>query len=284
MNKYDCIVIGAGPAGISACIYLQRSKLKVLLIERSTPGGRMLQASEISNYAGMNDSGINIATKMFEMLDLSKIDFVIEDVLNVKKDNEILVETNLNTYVCDKLIVATGFVNKTLPNTNETEFVGRGVSYCALCDAPLVKNKEILAYANSKKSIDEITYLSTLAKKVYLITNNSSVDVENIEVINNAVIKRFNGTFRLNSVTIEKENQEIDLPASMAFIFNGYQPGTSFLKSLEVTNNFGLIDVDQNYETKVKNIYAIGDVNNRKIKQVATAVGDGAYVASLIIK
>lgn len=284
MNKYDCIVIGAGPAGISACIYLQRSKLKVLLIERSTPGGRMLQASEISNYAGMNDSGINIATKMFEMLDLSKIDFVIEDVLNVKKDNEILVETNLNTYVCDKLIVATGFVNKTLPNTNETEFVGRGVSYCALCDAPLVKNKEILAYANSKKSIDEITYLSTLAKKVYLITNNTSVDVENIEVINNAVIKRFNGTFRLNSVTIEKENQEIDLPASMAFIFNGYQPGTNFLRSLNVTNNFGLIDVDQNYETKVKNIYAIGDVNNRKIKQVATAVGDGAYVASLIIK
>lgn len=284
MNKYDCIVIGAGPAGISACIYLQRSKLKVLLIERSTPGGRMLQASEISNYAGISDSGINIATKMFEMLDLTKIDFVIEDVLNVVKQEEILVETNQNKYLCDKLIVATGFVNKAIPNTNEQDFVGRGISYCALCDAPLVKNKDILAYANSKKSIDEIIYLSTLANKIYLITNNTSVNVENIEVINNATIKKFNGTFKLNSVTIEKDGQECELPVSMAFIFNGYQPGTTFLKNLNLTNNIGLIEVDQNYETKLKNIYAIGDVNNRKIKQVATAVGDGAYVSSLIIK
>ena len=175
MNRYDCIVIGAGPAGISACIYLQRSKLKVLLIEKSTPGGRMLQASKIDNYAGLNDSGINIAAKMFEMLDLTKIDFVIETVTKVTKEKDIKVVTNQNEYVCSKLIIATGFVNKTLPNTNELDFVGRGISYCALCDAPLVKNKKILAYANSKKSLDEILYLSTLADKVYLITKDKTI-------------------------------------------------------------------------------------------------------------
>ena len=96
--------------------------------------------------------------------------------------------------------------------------------------------------------------------------------------------KRFNGAFKLTSVTIEKDNKEYNLDVSFAFIFNGYQPGTKFLKDLNITNNFGLIEVDQNYETKVKNIYAIGDVNNRLVKQVATAVGDGAYVSSQIIK
>ena len=124
MNKYDCIVIGAGPAGISACIYLQRSKLKVLLIEKNVPGGRMLQATEISNYAGLNDSGVNIANQMFSMLDLSKIDFVVEEVTNVSKEDIIKVITNYNEYYCDKLIIATGFVNKTIPNSFEEKFVG----------------------------------------------------------------------------------------------------------------------------------------------------------------
>ena len=284
MNRYDCIVIGAGPAGISACIYLQRSKLKVLLIEKSTPGGRMLQASKIDNYAGLNDSGINIAAKMFEMLDLTKIDFVIETVTKVTKEEDIKVLTNQNEYVCSKLIIATGFVNKTIPNTNELDFVGRGISYCALCDAPLVKNKKILAYANSKKSLDEILYLSTLADKVYLITKDKTISKDNIEVLNDTTIKRFNGTFKLNSVTVIKDDKEIDLEVSMAFIYNGYIPGTNFVKDLNLTNSFGLIEIDENYETKVKNIYAIGDVNNRNVKQVATAVGDGAYVSSIIIK
>ena len=283
MNKYDVIVIGAGPAGISACIYLQRSNLKVLLIERSTPGGRMLQATEISNYAGFNASGVEIATKMFEMLDLSKINFVIEDVINVSKNQQIIVQTNLTEYICDKLIIATGFINKPLVS-NETMFIGRGISYCALCDAPLVKNKTILAYANSTKSIDEIKYLATLADKVYLITNQNIASSENLVVFKNAIIKEFVGSFKLQKAIIEYQNEEIELEIAMAFIFNGYKPSTDFIKNLGITNKTGLIEINEFYETKVANIYAIGDVNTKEIKQVATAVGDGAYVASKILK
>ena len=284
MNKYDCIVIGAGPAGMSACIYLQRSKLKVLLIEKNVPGGRMLQASEISNYAGMNDSGINIADKMFSMLDLSVIDFVIEKVTKVEKDEFIKVTTNLNEYVCDKLIVATGFVNKLIPNSFEEKFVGSGISYCALCDAPLVKNKTILAYANSLKSISEIEYLSTLADKVYLLTNKEIEGNNKLVVLKNAKIKEFIGNFKLEQVLIEKDGIEEKINVSMAFIYNGYIPGTDFLKELNITNSYGMIEVNENYETKIKNIYAIGDVNNKAVKQVATAVGDGAFVGSIILK
>ncbi len=283
--KYDVIVIGAGPAGISACIYLQRTKLNVLWIEKSAPGGRMLLATEISNYAGFNDSGINIASKMFEMVDLTKIQFVIENVTNVKKENnEIFVTTNSDKYICDKLIIASGFVSKTLPNTNEEEFVGRGVSYCALCDAPLVKNKTILAYANSLKAIDEIKYLSTLAEKVYLITKQDLKNENNLIILKDAQIIKFNGTFKLNSVTVNYQNEIKDYEVSMAFIFNGYTPSTNFLKELDITNKNGLIKIDEHYQTKVKNIFAVGDVNNHEIKQVATAVGDGAYVASRIMR
>ncbi len=283
--KYDVIVIGAGPAGISACIYLQRTKLNVLWIEKSAPGGRMLLATEISNYAGFNDSGINIASKMFEMVDLTKIQFVIENVTNVKKENnEIFVTTNSDKYICDKLIIASGFVSKTLPNTNEEEFVGRGVSYCALCDAPLVKNKTILAYANSLKAIDEIKYLSTLAEKVYLITKQDLKNENNLIILKDAQIIKFNGTFKLNSVTVNYQNEIKDYEVSMAFIFNGYTPSTNFLKELDITNKNGLIEIDEHYQTKVKNIFAVGDVNNHEIKQVATAVGDGAYVASRIMR
>ena len=284
MNKYDCIVIGAGPAGISACIYLQRSKLKVLLIEKNVPGGRMLQATEISNYAGLNDSGVNIANQMFSMLDLSKIDFVVEEVTNVSKEDIIKVTTNYNEYYCDKLIIATGFVNKIIPNSNEEKFVGSGISYCALCDAPLVKNKTILAYANSNKSIREIKYLSTLADKVYLLTNQDVESTEKLVVLKNAKIKEFIGNFKLEKVRIEHNEKDEILDVSMAFIYNGYIPGTNFIKELNITNSFGLIEINERYETKIKNIYAIGDVNTKEVKQVATAVGDGAYVASIILR
>ena len=279
-NNYDVIVIGAGPAGISACIYLQQSNKKVLLLEKSTPGGRMLQASLISNYPGMVDSGENIALKMFEMLDLSKIDFMIDEVTEVKKEEQIIVTTKTTEYICDKLIVATGFVNKLLNDTQD-KFVGRGVSYCALCDAPLVKGKDILVYANGKKAEDELKYLSTLANHIYLVTNELNVDISNVEPLFGAKIASFNGTSKLTSVTLD-DGRKIDV--SMAFIYSGYTPAISFIKNLDITNNSGLIEIDNNYETKIKGIYAIGDICNHQVKQVSCAVGDGAYVASIILR
>lgn len=286
MKNYDCIIIGAGPAGISSAIYLQRSNLNILLIEKNAPGGRMLQASEISNYAGMSGSGAELAEKMFSMIDLSKVDFEVDEVTEViKLDNdEFDVVTRRNKFHTKKIILATGFINRPLKDTNEADFVGRGISYCALCDAPLVKNKTILCYGSGAKTLQEVNYLATLAEKVYLITSSKDGISENIEVLRNSKIIKFNDMFGLNSVTIEQDGVQKDIECQMAFIFNGYTPGTKFVENLGITNKAGLIEVNQSLETNVKNIYAVGDVNIKDVKQVATAVGDGAYAASKILR
>ena len=285
MKNYDVIVIGAGPAGMAATIYLQRSNLKVCLIEKATPGGRMLQASLIDNYPAVGaSSGVDIAGKMFSMIDLSKIDFEMDEVIDLQKDENFIVTTKRNTFTSKKVVIATGFVNKLLDNTNESDYIGKGISYCALCDAPLTKNKVVLALAQGAKAIEEINYIASIAKKVYLITNAKDNIDSKIEVLRNTKIHRFNGKFALESITIEKDNQLQEIPCQMAFLFNGYIPGTKFLSNLDITNKAGLIEIDNNCETKIKGLYAIGDVNIKDVKQVATAVGDGALVGSKIIR
>ena len=285
MKNYDIVIVGSGPAGISCAIYLQRSNLKIALIEKSTPGGRMLQASDISNYPGLKGSGVDLANAMFSMIDFSKIDFLIDEVINIKKEND-----NFNVYTkndeikSQKVILATGFINKPLENTNEADFVGRGISYCALCDAPLVKDKTILCFGSGKKAIKEINYLSTLAKKTYLITNAAEEINKNIEVLNNAKIKHFNGTFKLQSVLLTIDEKEINLDVDYVFLFNGFIPGSQIVQDLNITNEQGLIEINDDCETSIKGLYAIGDINTKDIKQVATAVGDGAYVAAKILR
>ena len=148
MKNYDIIIIGAGPAGMSAAIYLQRSNLKIALVERNAPGGRMLQAAYITNYAGLKGSGADIAEAMFSMIDFSKIDFILDEVVSVKKEEQFIVQTKQDVLTSTNVILASGFVNKPLPNTDEEKFIGRGISYCALCDAPLVKGKTVLCLAN----------------------------------------------------------------------------------------------------------------------------------------
>ena len=150
MQNYNVIIIGSGPAGMATALYLGRSKLKTLLIEKATPGGRMLQATEIANFSGVKtDSGSNIAVTMFSQIDFNNVHFVQEEVINVENSNQIKVQTNLNEYTCDKLVIATGFVNKPLNVINEDKFVGRGISFCALCDAALTKDKNVLMYASN---------------------------------------------------------------------------------------------------------------------------------------
>ena len=150
--------------------------------------------------------------------------------------------------------------------------------------SPLTKGKDILVYGSSNQVIEETKYLATLANKVYLLTNKKLEDLpENIVVYNQAKITSFEGSFKLNKVVCLIDKEEVEFKISMAFIFNGYSPSNSFIQKLDLTDKVGLIQVDEHYQTKIKNIYAIGDITNRPIKQIATAVGDGAYVASKLI-
>ena len=289
MQNYNVIIIGAGPAGMATALYLSRSKQKTLLIEKATPGGRMLQATEIANFSGVKtDSGANIALTMFSQIDFSNVNFVQEEVLELTSDEIVKVKTNLNEYTADKVVIATGFVNKPLNVPNEDRFVGRGISFCALCDAALTKNKNVLMYASTLKSLEEASYIATLAKKVYLICNEKLLKFvelkDNMEVLSNAKITSFNGMFKLTSVSIKQEEHEKEIDVDFAFIYNGYTPSSKFVKCDGFTDKIGQIIVNENYETKLKNVYAIGDITNRPVKQVGTAVGDGSFVGSILVK
>ena len=152
MRRYDCVIIGAGPGGMSAALYLSRTSKKVALIEKSTPGGRMLQANEVSNYIGVGtQSGTDIAVSMFSQLDLSKIDYIQDEVIEILPNQEILITLKNDQITTDKVIIASGFTNRPLGAKNEERFVGMGISYCALCDAPLTKNKDILVTVTPNK-------------------------------------------------------------------------------------------------------------------------------------
>ena len=289
MQNYNVIIIGSGPAGMATALYLGRSKLKTLLIEKATPGGRMLQATEIANFSGVKtDSGSNIAVTMFSQIDFNNVHFVQEEVINVENSNQIKVQTNLNEYTCDKLVIATGFVNKPLNVINEDKFVGRGISFCALCDAALTKDKNVLMYASNLKALEEASYIATIANKVYLICNEKLlqfIDLKNnMEVLSNTKIVSFNGMFKLTSITLKQNDTEFELPIDFAFIYNGYTPSSKFIKYDGFTDQTGQIIVNENYETKIPNVYAIGDIINRPVKQVATAVGDGSFVGSILVK
>lgn len=289
MQNYNVIIIGAGPAGMATALYLSRSKQKTLLIEKATPGGRMLQATEIANFSGVKtDSGANIALTMFSQIDFSNVNFVQEEVLELTSDEIVKVKTNLNEYTADKVVIATGFVNKPLNVPNEDRFVGRGISFCALCDATLTKNKNVLMYASTLKSLEEASYIATLANKVYLICNEKLLKFvelkDNMEVLSNAKITSFNGMFKLTSVAIKQEEHEKEIDVDFAFIYNGYTPSSKFVKCDGFTDKIGQIIVNENYETKLKNVYAIGDITNRPVKQVGTAVGDGSFVGSILVK
>lgn len=289
MPNYNVIIIGSGPAGMACALYLGRSKQKTLLIEKSTPGGRMLQATEISNFSGVKtDTGSNIAVTMFSQIDFSNVSFVQEEVVEVTSNDQVIVKTNLNEYTADKVVIATGFVNKPLNVPNEDTFVGRGISFCALCDAALTKDKNVLMYASTLKALEEASYIATIAKKVYIICNEKLLKFvelkDNMEVLVNAKIISFNGMFKLMSVSIDQDEQVKEINVDFAFIYNGYTPSSKFVKIDGFTDKIGQIIVNENYETKLKNVYAIGDIINRPVKQVATAVGDGSFVGSILVK
>lgn len=285
MRNFDCVIIGAGPGGMSAALYLSRTSQKVALIEKSTPGGRMLQANEVSNYIGVGtQSGTDIAVSMFSQLDLTKIEYIQDEVIEIIPGEDIILSLKNDKIIANKVIIASGFTNRLLGAKNEDKFVGMGISYCALCDAPLTKNKDILVYGSTNQVFEETKYLSTIANKIYFLTNKKFENLpENIELINQAKIKSFEGNFKLSKVICDVAGEEKEFNVEMAFIFNGYSPSNSFVKNLNITDKVGLIEVNEFYETKFKNIYAIGDVTNRPIKQIATAVGDGAFVASKLI-
>ncbi len=299
MEVYDVIIIGAGPAGLSAAIYTLRGHLKTLILEKDTPGGKIVRTSEITNWPGSNFiEGSTLAYNMFEqVLSLNAV-YKYGNVLKIlsKKDYHVVI-TDDAKYKAKAIIIATGTKYRSLGLPNESKFYGNGISFCAICDAKLYENKPIAIVGGGDSALKEALYLSKFASEVYLIHRRnefrgSDIFLKKILKTSNITIKTpceviaLEGENHLDSIKIvDKDKNEVSyLYISGLFSFIGSDPATGFVKDLLNLNPQGYIKVNQNMETNVENIYAVGDVIEKNLKQIITACNDGAIAGQHLVE
>lgn len=295
--KYDVVVIGAGPAGVCAAIYLKRAGKKVCILEKNAPGGKLNTIANIENYLGYSSiAGPDLAMDLFKQINHLNIELKIEEALFIKEQgNKIEIKTQKNKYEANYVILATGRENRKLNLEGERQLEGKGVSYCAICDGPLYKDKDVVVIGGGVSALEEATYLSRFCKEVSIINKNATFkaeealiqkvkETENIKIYTNSKIKKYNKEDeKLNSITIEKENREIKISAEGCFVFIGTQAQTKLLSSI-VTDENGYVLVNENYETSNPHIYACGDSIKKGVYQIITAASEGACAALNIVK
>lgn len=291
--NFDVVIIGGGVAGMTAAIYLKRSNKNVCIIEKSTPGGLINISSTIENYPGYKKiQGPELAYQMYEQVKELDIPFNFTKVTEIKDNGEYKeIKTPKGTITCKKIIIATGREAKKLMVEDVDKLTGKGISYCALCDGALYKGKDVAVVGAGNSALEEALYLSDICKKVYLLDRRDVIrgdDIlvdqiskkDNIEILYNTEIKEFiKENEILKKVKITKDNNLEELEVSAVFVFIGYKPATDFLKDLGITDDKGYIVCDHNYETKIKGIYAAGDVVYKNAFQIITAANDGALAA-----
>ena len=293
MDRFDVLIIGAGPSGLSAGIYAKRANLSVAVFEKSTPGGKVNTATKIENYAGIASiSGPELAFQIYEHAMNMGVNIKSEEILSIdKKDNYFLVSTLKNKYETYSIIIASGLSNKKMQLKNESTFEGRGVSYCATCDGNFFKNKNVAVIGNDDIAINEAMYLANLCSKVYYLTKQiDKYDLEklnrfsNIEVIDNAKAIAINGENSVSSLVYLKDEKEHEILVKGVFPLGEEVTNLRFLLNLGVKIEKNFIVVDKNMATNVRGVFASGDVTNNPLKQIVTAAGDGAIAATSAIK
>ncbi len=298
INK-DILIVGAGPAGISAAIYLSRSKYSFVLLEKEMVGGKLNTITDIDNYPGfVTISGPELIEKYNDQLKARGIEVTHDNIKKITKENDFFqVVAEKNTYIVKVLIIATGSTTKKSGVPGEKEYQGQGISYCAVCDGFFYRNKDVLVFANESKGYKEALYLEKLVNKLYLVNDNNIDDVDgDLETLKNSkrvdflygfsIKGYFGDTFGLSGVILEnnKTKDELSINVSGAFPFIGDIPSSYFLNSLNLVMSNGYIDVDNNFETNVKGVYAIGDIVHKSLKQIVTASSDGAIAATSAIR
>lgn len=290
---YDLVIIGMGPAGIAASIYAKRSNLKVLCLEKGMIGGELNYIDKIDNYPGLNDiSGSALAYKLLEHIDEMKIDYRFETVKDIlKKENYYEIETNKEKYTTKYIILATGRKARKLGLAKEDLFLGRGISYCAICDGAFFKNKVVSVVGGGLAALEEALYLANIVQKVYLIHRRDKfnatpsiiekiINNPKIEILYNEEVVKLNGKDHLESIEL-KSGQKLDTAG--LFIYIGYTPNIDYLKNLDILGSKGYAIVDKNFKTKEDGIYAVGDLVEKNNYQIILAMADGVIAALDIV-
>ncbi|MBT6341713.1 MAG: thioredoxin-disulfide reductase [Desulfobacula sp.] len=291
---YDLVIIGAGPAGLTAGMYAARARMNVLLLEKAVPGGQILVTDWIENYPGFPEgiSGFDLAEKMKIQAQEMGLEIETAEVhsLNLSKELKEIVLKDRSVFA-KSLIIASGASPKNL-GIGEDKFIGKGVSFCATCDAPFFKDKTVVAIGGGDTAVQEAIYLTKFAKKVYLIHRRDELraakilqerafENNKIEIVWDSVATGVEGFFGVESVKIKnvKTLEEKIIKADGCFIWVGILPNASFLNDAVETDEFGFILADIKMQTSVPGVYAAGDVRDTPLRQISTAVGDAAIAA-----
>ena len=292
---YDIIIVGAGPAGLTAALYASRANKNVLVFEGKAYGGQILNASVVENYPGVgNTSGFEIATAMYNQVKERGVEIKYETVLNVTPELE--VQTSNGTYKAKAIILATGAQNRKLNLPNEVELIGKGVSYCATCDGNFYKGKDVAVIGGGNTALEDALYLSNICNKVYLVHRRDSFrgedkyikeieEKDNIEVIYNSKVQSINGSDYLESITIiDNDSNTRDISISGLFIAVGQEPKNEMFANVVELDEKGYIKTIDDVHTSTEHIYVAGDCRNKDLKQLTTAVSDGSIAATVAIK
>ncbi|MDY0294925.1 MAG: FAD-dependent oxidoreductase [Acholeplasmataceae bacterium] len=296
---YDVLIIGTGPAGITAGIYAKRANLKVAMFEKDTPGGQLSKYNEIENYTGAKKvAGYELATMMIDHAYDLDIEVIYDEVTKVEIDGNIKkVVTPSAVYETKAVIVASGNVPRRLGVENEDALAMNGISWCAICDGPLYKGRKLVVIGGGNSAVEEASYLATLATHVTVVQNLDDLTADpkaqdilrsmpNVDFRYSSVVTKFemeNNT--LTGVTIKNTKGETEtISAEGVFEYVGLIPVTTFVKDLGITNDWGYVVANEKMETKVPGVYAAGDVTVKQIRQVITAASDGAIAAQNALK
>ena len=296
-KRYDCLVIGAGIAGITAGIYLKRSNLSALVIDKGAPGGKLNNIHRIDNYPGIASiPGPELAMKLLEQATTLGVAFDYGDVMDVRKNEDglFVTTTDVGTFLSTTVIVASGLSAKKLSIPGEEEFSGRGVSYCATCDGNFFKGLPMAVYGYQDHAVEDAIYLSALASDLYVIapkpfeaTEAHLVELKalnNVHIIEEAKLSAIKGEQKVSSISVSGKEGESEIAVNGVFLLTGEQSSSAYLASMRPESSKGFLKVDRdNQETSIPGLYAAGDVVDKKLRQLVNAGGEGAVAATSAI-
>lgn len=291
---YDVVIIGAGPAGMTAAVYASRANLSTLMLERGMPGGQVANTEEVENFPGFDYiTGPELSNKMFEHAQKFGAEYKYGDIKDVELDGDIkVIKTSSEDILARSLIIATGTEHKKIGIPGEDLLSGRGVSYCAVCDGAFFKEKHLVVIGGGDSAVEEGIFLTKFASKVTIVHRRNELRAQKIlqdrafnndkiEFIWNTEIQSINGDNKVSSVTLKNnETDEVyDFDADGVFIYIGLQPLTAPFKNLGILTEDNYIESNEEMETPIKGIFAAGDVRVKSLRQIVTATGDGSIAA-----
>lgn len=291
---YDIIIIGAGPAGLTAALYALRANKSVLLLEKASFGGQITFSPKIENYPGYEEiSGNELADKLFEQAVAQGAEFELEEVVSVKDNgNTKTVVTDSGEHESKAVIIATGAKHRLLGVKGEEEYVGNGISFCAVCDGAFYENKEVIVIGGGNSALQETILLSDLCKKITVVQNLADFTGEkklveilksksNVDFIFNTVVKEFTGDDELKGAVIEntQTGEEKEITFDGAFVAIGLAPDNKAFENVAELDKFGYVASDEACLTKTAGIFTAGDCRTKRIRQITTAAADGAVAA-----